>query len=87
MSNDTYCPVAFNQVYADNGGKYRLCCHASPNHTLDHMRVDNTLPFDYLMSDEMEDIRLQMLSGEKIQGCEKCYKLEDDGYKSWRQRK
>ena len=85
MSNDTYCPVAFNQVYADNGGKYRLCCHASPNHTLDHMRVDNTLPFDYLMSDEMEDIRLQMLSGEKIQGCEKCYKLEDDGHKSWRQ--
>ena len=26
--NGSYCPLIFNEIYADSSGEYRLCCHA-----------------------------------------------------------
>jgi len=37
------------------------------------------------MSEEMEQIRQDMMEGKKINGCESCYKIEDAGNQSWRQ--
>jgi|TARA_R110001583_G_scaffold12215_4_gene54317 hypothetical protein len=72
----TYCVKAFDEIYSDNANRYRLCCHADINKTISYMNTTNTLPFDYFLSDAMEEIRNDMLSGKKIQGCEGCYESE-----------
>ena len=33
-TNTSYCPMAFREIYVDNGGRYRLCCHASQREDL-----------------------------------------------------
>ena len=82
---DTYCAAAFTQIYADNASRYRLCCHADVNPNIRKYNTNNSNPFEYFLSDEMEQIRDDMLSGKKIKGCEQCYGLEERGHKSWRQ--
>jgi hypothetical protein len=81
----TYCAAAFRQIYSDNAGRYRLCCHSASTPSLEQYNTRKTSPFEYFLSDEMEAIREQMLSGEKVRGCEPCYNLENRGHKSWRQ--
>jgi len=73
----TYCVKAFNEIYSDSANRYRLCCHANVNKSIAHMTTDNTLPFDYFLSKEMEKIRDDMFDGKKIDGCEGCYKDEE----------
>ena len=46
------------------------------------MTTENTLPFDYFLSSQMEKIRDDMFEGKKIDGCEGCYK--DEEIKSFR---
>ena len=41
------------------------------------MTTENTLPFDYFLSSQMEKIRDDMFEGKKIDGCEGCYKDEE----------
>lgn len=81
--NKTYCSAAFCHIYSDSKGQYKLCCHAYDH--LNELKKFNSkthTPFEYFLSDELEDIRNRMLSGEKIGGCEKCYELEDAGFQS-----
>jgi organic radical activating enzyme len=80
----TYCAAAYRNIYSDNAGRYRLCCHASDHPQLQKYTTQSTSPFEFFMSEEMEDIREQMMSGERIAGCEGCYKDEDAGYISHR---
>tara|TARA_X000000950_G_scaffold281193_1_gene377306 strand:- start:3997 stop:5070 length:1074 start_codon:yes stop_codon:yes gene_type:complete len=72
----TYCVKAFNEIYSDSANRYRLCCHADVNESISHMTTDNTLPFDYFLSDELEKIRDDMFEGKTINGCEGCYNDE-----------
>ena len=87
--NGTYCPLIFNEIYADSSGEYRLCCHARSTKLSQKYKSQTHKPFEYFMSPEMEDIRDKVLSGEKIEACKTCYKQEEvnpDG-ESYRQRK
>ena len=81
----TYCAAAFTQIYADNASRYRLCCHAGQNKSISHYNTNNSNPFEFFMSEEMEQIRDDMLSGKKIDGCKICYDAEEKGGQSWRQ--
>lgn len=80
--NKTYCAMPFKEIYGDNAGRYKLCCHAK--------RMDwkytttNTTPFKFFFSPEMDKIRNKMLSGEKIKECQVCYDLEASGGESYR---
>lgn len=77
----TYCVKAFNEIYSDSANRYRLCCHADVNKSISHMTTDNTLPFDYFLSDQLEKIRNDMFDGKQIDGCEGCYNDEKvNGY-------
>ena len=79
MTENKYCTLPFSEIFSDNTSSYRLCCFATKNKSIDKYNAVNTLPFDYFMSDEMEQIRQDMMEGKRIQGCEYCYKLEDAG--------
>lgn len=75
-NNKSYCPAAFMEIYSDSAGRYRLCCHSNRKNA-SSMGEDSTAPFDYFLSDDMEDVRDLMMSGKPVQGCEKCYRLEE----------
>lgn len=84
QENTSYCPMAFREIYVDNGGRYRLCCHARQRDDLKKYNDENTLPFDYFRSPELEQIRNDMFEGKPIKGCETCYKMEKNGTGSYR---
>ena len=87
--NGSYCPLIFNEIYADSSGEYRLCCHARSTETSKKYKSQTHKPFEYFNSPEMEDKRDKVLSGLKLPECETCYKQEEvnpDG-ESFRQRK
>ena len=80
--NKSYCAMPFKEIYGDNAGRYRLCCHAKDSGW--KYTTENTKPFDYFFSPEMEEIRNKMLAGEKIDACKVCYDLEKTGGESYR---
>jgi len=82
MTTKSYCERAFNHLHSHARGMYKLCCHANPNVNIAKYTTKNTRPFDFFFSDEMEQIRNDMLEGKLIDGCEYCYRLEADGMKS-----
>ena len=87
--NGSYCPLIFNEIYADSSGEYRLCCHAKSTETSKKYKSQTHKPFEYFNSPEMEDKRDKVLSGIKLPECVTCYKQEKvnpDG-ESYRQRK
>ena len=75
--NKSYCAMPFKEIYGDNAGRYKLCCHAK---RMDwKYTTSNTTPFKYFFSPELEEIRNKMLSGKKIKECQVCYDLEETG--------
>ena len=85
--NESYCPLIFNEIYADNSGEYRLCCHAKSTKTSQKYKSQTHKPFEYFNSPEMEDNRNKVLSGEKLPECSTCYKQEENGGESYRKKK
>lgn len=79
--NKSYCAIPFTEIYVDNAGTYRLCCHAG----LSGHKDNESLPFDYFHSEYMEDIRDKMMSGKIVHECMKCYHMEVAGKYSFRQ--
>jgi len=82
--NKSYCAMPFKEIYADNAGRYKLCCHARPINELKKYTTENTMPFEFFNSPEIEEIRNKMIIGEKIEACKTCYKLEEDTGMSYR---
>jgi organic radical activating enzyme len=84
-TNKSYCGQAFSVMNSSSEGQYRLCCHSKVNKSIRKYNVNNTLPFDFWSSPEMEEIRMDMIDGNPIHGCQICYDLEERGARSWRQ--
>ena len=84
--NPSFCPAAFREIYVDSGQRYRLCCHARPLPEANTFKENKTLPFEYFLSDAMEEIRNKMFAGEEIPECIKCQRLEKNTGTSYRHR-
>ena len=81
-----YCAQAFKHLYSDFAAQYRLCCHASnKNNPLQKYNSNEHLPFEVFLSEEYENVRDKMVSGESLETCKGCYHLEKIGQKSPRQ--
>jgi len=85
--NKSYCNMAFNEIYTDSSGNYKLCCHANNHKPFKKYNSSHTPPFKFFFSTEMEEVRNKMMSGEKIKACEPCYKLEAATGESYRNTK
>lgn len=86
IKNESMCLAAFKEIYCDNGGRYRLCCHSRPLPKIKDWDDSNVLPFDYFFSNEMEEIRDKMYNGEKIPECKTCYQIEENSGTSYREK-
>jgi MoaA/NifB/PqqE/SkfB family radical SAM enzyme len=85
-TNKSFCPAAFREIYVDSNGRYRLCCHARPVAKVREWKESKIAPFEYFNSDEMEDIRNKMFSGEPIAECATCYSIEKNSGTSYREK-
>lgn len=79
--NDVVCPYIMNHVYTGTRNERRLCCSATPRVSQDKQRTDE----EWWNSEEMKNIRLKMLAGEKLEQCGVCYYREENGLESLRQ--
>ena len=75
----TYCPVLFDTIYSSNkSDSYNLCCYAAGHTQLSKKYKQSThTPFEFFLSDEMNEIRRKSLNGEKIIECGRCYDEEN----------
>jgi len=74
--NKSYCKRAFDHIYCDSRGRYRLCCHAFPFEDKPIFNSTVTTPFKYYLSPEMDEVRKKMLNGEDIPQCGLCTSME-----------
>lgn len=82
--NKSFCAMPFNEIYGDNAGRYKLCCHATTHKPIEKYKTTNTAPFKFFFSPEMEEVRNKMMSGEKLDACKMCYHLEETTGESYR---
>ena len=83
--NKSYCKRAFDHIYCDNKGKYRLCCHATTFKNEPLYNSTETTPFNYFLSPELDEIRSRMLDGKNIPECYLCTSIEKRGGVSYRE--
>lgn len=55
-----FCPRLFDHLYIETNGNYKVCCIGCNSNTY----IDNSSPSDWLNSDEINSIRLEMLDEE-----------------------
>ena len=73
----TYCPVLFDTIYSSNkDDSYQYCCYARQNNVSRKYKQSTHTPFEFFLSNEMDEVRRRALTGEKIDGCSRCYDEE-----------
>ena len=82
--NKAYCHYPFREIYNDSSGHYKLCCHSALHPDIMKYTTQNTTPFKFFLSKEMEEIRNKMIAGEKMTSCKVCYHMEESTGISYR---
>ena len=88
-NKDTYCPLAWEHQMVDSDGSYRLCCVADAkikNQENNPFNIRGTILEEVWNSKYMQDVRHNMLNGNKISDCRRCYRDEEVNDYSYRQR-
>lgn len=82
--NKTFCSFAFKGAMIEVDGRVKPCCRfQNKRHT--RLKIDqNKSLTDIFNSDFYKDIRKKMLAGEKVDGCQICYREEEAGSSSMR---
>ena len=84
MDNQTFCSSFWNHQMVGTTGEVKPCCRFAgmqKEHDLNNIPIN-----DIFNSNFMKDLRNKSLSGERIEGCKRCYEEQDSGKRSLRQR-
>lgn len=81
----TYCSSLWNHQMIDTAGKTKPCCRFVEEHNTNN-NINTTSIIEIFKSDFMTSLRSKSLSGEKINGCIRCYEEQDNSKKSLRER-
>lgn len=80
LKNSTICPLPFNHAFVGPTYDRKLCCISTK------IQGFNSRPLDeFWNSEEMKQIRLDMINGIPVKNCEACYYKEKSGIESYRQ--
>ena len=82
FENPSFCILPWLHIHAFPTGEVFPCCNTDTDHPLGSLK-ENTLA-EIWNNDSMKDVRLKMLSGEKVPGCHRCYEQEESGFFSMR---
>jgi len=77
--SDTWCALPWQGVVIQPWGDAQVCC------LVDSIRKSSV--DEYLASTELQQLKQDMLDGKKPEQCTVCWKNEQQGLTSWRQRK
>ena len=82
VDKSTFCPLPFVHVSTTPHGEIKLCCRARPpkggkNVNNPNVKDDNFNLKDYWHSEYMNEIRDDLILGNKPQQCQNCWKMED----------
>jgi len=93
LPSKTFCVLPWMHVATNPGGSYRVCCNSNPSNnqirdpeTGKPYKIYKHAPEQVWNSPDYQDIRTQFLAGEKPKTCERCFREEDAGIISPRQR-
>jgi pyruvate-formate lyase-activating enzyme len=82
----TFCPYAWMHLSAATDGNIRLCCNVTDSdprikdNNGDNMHVSDIKTIqDAFNTDMYKDIRKKMIAGEKVDLCQRCYDVENNG--------
>jgi sulfatase maturation enzyme AslB (radical SAM superfamily) len=81
----TFCSSPWFHMRINNAGCYEYCRWSNTENRNSGPSINNVTP-DEFFQQHMLPIRNSMLSGESIPGCSECYKMEQHGKISGRQR-
>ena len=77
----TFCMHPFTGLATREDGAIKICCRSAPIGDI----KDNTLE-EIWNGDKMKEVRRQVMNDERPDVCEPCFRLEDQGVQSLRQR-
>jgi hypothetical protein len=84
-----FCPAPFNSVTVVATGRWALCCEskAEYSHPGGHRNIKQSLTVDeWFNGDYMKAVRESMLAGKPLKECGSCYRAEELGNRSLRDR-
>lgn len=81
MTSQTLCPMVWNHQFIDGTGRVKPCCRYQGS--IGQIKQDLNETFN---SNLMQDLRKEMIAGDRPEGCTRCWQEEDSGKKSLRQR-
>lgn len=81
-ANDTFCVLPWIHLYVGPDGNVLPCCSADQQQPFGNIEQDTV---DQIRNNsKFQQLRQQMIQGEKHSTCERCYFLESQGHKSER---
>lgn len=84
LPSDTFCILPWLHFYHDTTGRVQPCCSTDYQHT-DYGNVRDYPDAQALMNtDQMKQLRLDMLEGRRNPSCVTCHREEDAGIESFR---
>lgn len=73
--SDTFCIYPWMHLYIGTDGNILPCCHGIQQHPLGNIRIQSIDAI--LKSDKFNQLRKNMLSGQRSKECKRCYDFED----------
>jgi wyosine [tRNA(Phe)-imidazoG37] synthetase (radical SAM superfamily) len=81
MEKSFYCSEPYKQIHFNSKGNLGPCCQYTGE------RLEFNSFDEYLESDWLKNLKEQLNNGNRINGCKFCWRQEDSGVKSMRQRR
>jgi radical SAM protein with 4Fe4S-binding SPASM domain len=83
MLPESFCYLPFGHVLIKTDGSIGICCEYS-SQTAELFNIKTHSYSEWWNSKERQTVQQQLLAGEKPAGCQRCYKLEAEGFSSYR---
>ena len=81
LNSETFCLLPFIHMATKTDGDMKLCCRSWPVGN-----INETTMKELWNSDKYKEVRRMMLNGERPKECDACWRQEDIGVRSMRQR-
>ena len=87
-SESTFCKIPFNHINSSPNGHYRLCCASYPVilHKGEHFSILEVGIDEIWNHEYYKTLRMDLITGVRNNSCDTCWKIEDAGGYSYRQK-
>ena len=79
-TGDTFCILPWMHIYVGTDGNLLPCCNGMHQHPMGNVRTDSI--DNILKSSKYNQLRKNLLTGQRSKECKRCYDFEDAGHQS-----